>query len=384
MISASLLLFLQASVAQVEQAPRLTITRDLRIDAIAENLAPIGAIRVGAGGRMLVSQFQDMRYVMFDSLGKRLAVVGARGAGPGEFNRLPNNFGFVGDSIWGAEAQTSQITWFNSQGRFLRQVALLTRTPRTATEDRAFNLLTVSPYAIYSDGSYLTGGSHNATAPPSGKWCDGFCFFVATPTGAFRNLVAVQPQPPRAEHRSAEGIPTRYPIPFGHTVLTHQSSSGEALVFLRTSFTDRAGGRFRITALRPTGDTIFNREITFRGVPISSASADSAFRASLQVLQGRGSPVTATFAATARAQIPPVRQPYRWMKVGIDNSVWIAMQATDSSQTHLVLDRSGNLVGSVKLPLKITVYEVSRTRMWGTEVDQNDVQSVVRYRIGGL
>jgi hypothetical protein len=46
-----------------------------------------------------------------------------------------------------------------------------------------------------------------------------------------------------------------------------------------------------------------------------------------------------------------------------------------------VLDPRGEIMGKVTLPANVTPLSVSGARMWGFERDENDVQSVVRFRI---
>ena len=78
-----------------QRPPTLRLTRDLRIDAAANDLTliiPSGGITVSSQGTIAVTQNQDGAIRFFDAQGKSLATFGRKGQGPGEFQ----TFGPVG------------------------------------------------------------------------------------------------------------------------------------------------------------------------------------------------------------------------------------------------------------------------------------------------
>jgi hypothetical protein len=67
--------------------------------------------------------------------------------------------------------------------------------------------------------------------------------------------------------------------------------------------------------------------------------------------------------------------------VGRDGTVWINLRDRTDRLYWIVLDQSGDPIGSIVLGRAVTLHVADRTSIWVTEADQYDVESVVRYGI---
>ena len=89
-------LFWTSAAAQV---PRLTLTETLRLDSDAEDFSVVSTAFMGPRGVITVVLMMDHQVRLYDAAGKRIASVGRKGAGPGEFER-PLRYGWTADTLW--------------------------------------------------------------------------------------------------------------------------------------------------------------------------------------------------------------------------------------------------------------------------------------------
>lgn len=67
--------------------------------------------------------------------------------------------------------------------------------------------------------------------------------------------------------------------------------------------------------------------------------------------------------------------------VGRDGTIWIGLRGTEEGNPWLILNPDGSLYGRLTVPTNVKITAGERTQFWGSEYDENDIQSVVRYRI---
>jgi hypothetical protein len=79
-------------------APPIELVEELRLDPMAEDFSVVTNIGVGPRGQIAVLLPQDGQVRLFDSTGARLAAIGRRGSGPGEF-QFPARVGWVADTM---------------------------------------------------------------------------------------------------------------------------------------------------------------------------------------------------------------------------------------------------------------------------------------------
>ena len=85
------------------------------------------------------------------------------------------------------------------------------------------------------------------------------------------------------------------------------------------------------------------------------------------------------------AAMPKASSPYRNLILGADYSLWLTLPAGTGGREYLVLNEKGNALGVVQLPRKgSSIASVTRTTVWVREYDDNDLPSLVRYRVCAL
>src|SRR4051812_23484669 len=85
-------LCLTAAGSASGQSPPLKLTQVSKIDFTTYVLSKIGTVLLDSSGTIAVGQPQDNNIVLFSGSGKKVAVVGKKGEGPGELKALT---GFV-------------------------------------------------------------------------------------------------------------------------------------------------------------------------------------------------------------------------------------------------------------------------------------------------
>lgn len=156
-----------------------------------------------SNGSVAYADRYEHRIVLFDSLGKLIATVGKKGAGPGEFEHRSHIMRFNGDSIAVFDGTLRRISIFDSRLKFVRtQPVLSAPAPRGAT----------SVEGQFSDGSVVSVVSPFAAMDaPSGVHTFQRTLVVAEPGGKFRQFPL--PTFPELIH-VAGNTTTRMRVPF--------------------------------------------------------------------------------------------------------------------------------------------------------------------------
>ncbi len=168
-----------------------------RLDAKGGTRAPIGRGALkrptglafdAAAGRMYVADTYAHDIKVFDADGKRLATIGHRGEGDGEFN-FPTHLAFARGELYVTDSLNSRVQVFGSDGILHRKlgerglyVGNLVR-PKGVAVDAEGNVYVVESYydrllVFNRDGAFLMaiGGQGNGVGQfylPAGVWVDG-------------------------------------------------------------------------------------------------------------------------------------------------------------------------------------------------------------------
>jgi hypothetical protein len=369
----------RAETAEESGPVRLRLVEDLRLDADAEEFSLIGRVVVRADGTMAVPLPQDMQIRLYDAAGTRIATVGGRGGGPGEFQHI-GAMTWIGDTLMVDDQRQRRVTSIDPAGNVLRTVLL--------------------PPPLVPEALSATSGDTT------------FSFFIAqsaTPGGELLGLAAVdlgtgpvEQMPRRILALSAEGSarviaePPSYEderwsitigglsnyVPLAMRPQIVFASGGSRFAFL-TADQSAPQGSWTLTVIEADGDTVFVRTQPFTGEPISAAVADSAIAA---MAPGPGQPRESgsdpsRFQAAARERMPIVYAPIERVVPAIDGTTWLTMRDSAEGSDVLVLDARGETVATASLPPRSRIHDATATHVWMTEVDAFDLVSVVRYRI---
>jgi hypothetical protein len=107
---------ISASYAQTTQLPTWRISRDLFISASAESLDQPMPPLVTRGGTIVVADNSSGTITMFDSTGRRVSRIPARGQGPGELSEFIRVAGSIGDSVWFANSLQQRLVMYSTSG----------------------------------------------------------------------------------------------------------------------------------------------------------------------------------------------------------------------------------------------------------------------------
>jgi hypothetical protein len=366
----------QTLKAQID-APRVRIVEDLRLDATTEDFPTIGRVYVGPRGQIVVPITVDQQLRIYDATGKKTAVFGRRGGGPGEFAFIAF-VGWKGDSLWVQDIEHRRTTFIGADHQLLRtepwpMVDLQSTAPgRIGSFD---------PLALLPDGSWL-GQGFMATADRSSR--RGVLASRAA-DGAYR-IVFRMPQSendPRMMWVSGFGRSVPFSLQPQYSFAYNGSRVGELSAPLPAS--ERS--HFTVTVFRATSDTVFSRRYEYRGVAIPGQAKDSALAAILprsgRVAEGPQD-MPQRFQAIARDRMPDWYIPVETITLGLDQTIWIGMRPTTEGRSMLILNERGDPIGTLLLPRTSRLRQARANQIWVTDTDSDGLTSVVRYRVEGL
>jgi hypothetical protein len=357
---------------------------DLRLDARAENFSAVGRVVVGPGGIIVVPQPQDRNVRLYDSAGALIAEVGRRGKGPGEFERV-GNMGWNADTLWIFDSELRRIVHIGLDGKVLRTDALSAAPMLWTAHDSVLGVLEFfSPGALRPDGSIVGGGRF------VGQDNRSHAVVARLVPGSVARLVLRPPSFEDPRWFMEVGGFGRF-IPFTAPPSAAISLDGTRYATLFAEFVSRDSGVVRVASYDWNRETIapdtapsFIRDFPFVGEPIPPAAVDSALATFISAPgQTREGPedLPARFQALARQRMPTVYAPTSGIRLGADDTIWLDLRATQDGRLSLALDGNGDPIGTVLLPSNVTIRQSSRTHIWATAIDENDLVSVVRYRI---
>jgi hypothetical protein len=366
----------QSTSAQID-APRVRIDEDLRLDATAEDFPTVGRLYVGPRGQIVVPITVDQQLRIYDSSGKKVAVFGRKGGGPGEFGFIAF-VGWKGDSLWVNDIEQRRTTFIGADYKLLRTEPW-PMVDLQATEPGRIGAF--DPLALLPDGSWL-GQGFIATADRSSRQG---VLASRTSDGMYRIALRMpsSESDPRMMWVSGFGRSVPFSLLPQYSFPYNGSRVGELAAPLPSS--ERS--HFTVTVFRANGDTIFSRRYEFRGVPIPNHARDSALAAMLprggRVSEGPQD-LPQRFQAIARERMSSWYIPVETITLGIDQTVWVGMRPSDAGREYLVLNGRGDPIGSLLLPRSSRLRQANATHIWVTETDNDGLTSVVRYRIQAL
>jgi hypothetical protein len=209
---------------------------------------------------------------------------------------------------------------------------------------------------------------------------------AATPSGVAIVSYAGQPGVSllRDGHARVQVQSARVRAPSGESLLAVAPDGNSFFVVDRPVPSTRGTASFRVTKIRPRGDTTYSRLFRAPAVAVTPASADSLVDAEVRrqapTLRGTGLPIR---TAIREALALPRFQPTVTAAVaGRDGTVWLRREALGRDTVEwTVLNPAGHLQARVELPTRVRIYEAELGRIWGVELDDLDVPWIVRYTV---
>jgi len=285
--------------------------------------------------------------------------------------------------MWVHESMQRRTSYFAPNAKLLRTVAD-TRIERIQLLDgrKSGPASAVSPMAIQGDGT-VTAVWHQVPMNAHQQEYGTEAYMIRIVPGAAPRTVLRLPFPidERMVMTAGGG---RSPVPFTFTPEIAVAGAGDRVGQLQSHYTPRDSGSYTVSLFTANGDTLFARKFAYRGVPVSKAERDSAI-ASLAVIIKEASPQEIRqLQAIAAVKMPSIHAEAISIVIGLDDTVWIGHRQTAAGQNVTVLDNAGAIIGNVLVPPRSRLQQASRTQIWMTEKDDNDLTSIVHYRVTGL
>jgi len=173
--------------------------------------------------------------------------------------------------------------------------------------------------------------------------------------------------------------------PFTFTPRTEYSSDGGRIGFL-TVERGETGGTYTLKVMKTTGEPVFTHAYPFIGIPIPRSVTDSVF--DHVGLQPNGTvmfqpPALAKFKDEVKGRMPKFYSPVSQLYMNRDNTAWIQMRRSNpqAAAAVVLVDERGNQVATFDLPPRTRIVQATRDQIWAVVTDQDDLPSVVRFRI---
>ena len=368
------LLVAESAKAQTQPAAaRASITQDLRLDATAKDFPRVNLVYVGPAKQIVVPIAVDQQLRIYDSTGKKIATFGRRGGGPGEFTGLAT-VGWIGDSIWVTDYDQHRTTLIGPDFKLIRTEAWPARDTR---EGRPSSF---DPIVMLAGGTWLG---------PTITWGSGgngytMQLVARAATGASRTILATSTE---NDERMMWVAGFGRPVPFSLQPQYAFAWTDGRVAELKAPIPARPSGQYFVTVMASSGDTVFSRTFTYRGQPIPRRVADSALAAMIptsgHAVEGPAD-MPQRFQAMARERMSSWYIPVETITLGLDKTVWIGFRLSAEGRSYLVLDGTGNPIGSVVLPATSRLRQATASRLWVTETDEDGLTSIVRYHVQGL
>ncbi|HYV98033.1 MAG TPA: hypothetical protein VE967_11300 [Gemmatimonadaceae bacterium] len=383
-VLATVALALIAGVSQAQTVSKLRATEEMRIDGAAESLVGFYTLVVGRDGRIAIPQNSDGTIAFYDDRGHKLGTFGRKGAGPGEFNILTGDMGWVGDTLWVFDFNNGRrVTYISPDRKLVRAPSIATGTPYdptpTASGVKHVSLAAAHIERVYPDGTMLAPWSFGAAY-------DDQRYIVVTRSGDIVREVAKLPRSNGRVDVRTNGQHASADIPFFGAPQHSVSGDGTRIAMLSTTTMAGANGSYNVTVVRSTADTVFSKTYAFQGVRIPQAAKDSVLNRMIE--RGKVNTPEGRFpgeelAKLAKEKMPEYYAPVKDIVAGDDDTTWLVMRETGPGERVRALDARGNVIGDVTLKARSMLARATRTTLWVIEFDADGTPSVARYRVGG-
>lgn len=377
----------QKDVAALE-TPHGTAEEELRIGAVDDPdlaFSSVVALEVGHDGDIYSLHPEERMLRHWSASGELIGTIGREGDGPGEF-RMPRTLGWSGDSLWVVDSSLTRISFFDAAGRY---VGALSPTVDLGSVDlNEQGVYPARPVGMLGDGSIY--GETSPAAPAAHGVPIRLHHVRMGPDGATLDTIFGVAYGRELNLTLTFDAGMRYgsPQPFTDRPLITLARDGRSLLVLERRADDADGGNaFHLLRLGLSGDTIDSRAYPYRPVAIPRDTIERELQQRVErvneVTQGMGISLSQIQTMVRDAMyIPDAYPPVGHLVAGRDGTVWLSRQPQGSTGTEwLVLDAQGEPIGRVELPRALTLMAAERSRVWGIERDEYDVDYIVRYRV---
>jgi hypothetical protein len=373
-LSGVLLCLTACTTRAVAQSPaRYRLGPELaRIDGELIQLTRILHATLLADQRLLVVDAPARRIRVFrGSNGARLPDIGRSGGGPGEFQSV-SALGASGDTLVVLDGRARRVTRYDNEGR------TLPAGPSGTTPDARAPMWQHELIGATARGEYVVlfgdGGFGGRMTPPSTV---GICIvsrdgrkvdtlgFVDRRHSLF--WVAHEGQFRIGKQRFDDSPLVVVPNYRNEITVVERAASGSAPV-----------QALRIITLRGRGDTLRQVVVGVRPVAIPRQVVSAVVDDAIAVSSRSGIPIDRIRDAVYQPAFWPLAKDAFYSN---DDRLWIRREFGSEYATYLVVGATGRVEMELTVPALATVHGAGPDFVWASVVDENDVPSLVRYRL---
>lgn len=348
-----------ASIASAQAAAPVVLTREIVLDGAAEDFTEVNGGRVNSRGDIALTLRQDFEVRIYDTKGKRLATIGRRGSGPGEFQR-PQVQGWNADTVWIYDFALRRHAFFTRTGQLVRTTPLETaqRQVRVINEGSEVRLVDFSPSARRADGSLLGAGTILRTSGGAHSARELVVVSYST-DGTARRLASLEADP-------------RWEQALASTNMVVTSPNGDEVLTVSVSDLSLTGSSVLLSRLSASGSVLSSTRLPYRGLEYPAARRDSVLRRGTGVDRSRSVP---------SSMAPSVTPPVWGALLRNDGMALLTMQDTPNSFKVVMVDRKGVVRGEFRLPKSHELMSARDEHVWLRTRNNDDIVSLVRYRL---
>ncbi len=319
------------------------------------------------------ARLQEIR--AFDSAGRYLRTIGRVGRGPGEFTLL-QSAGFLSDTLWTLDVTLRRLTLFDRDGR-----VLATRSVQVPAFSAGNMRLSAFPAALI-DGRVTLAIAVPADfiqAASNQQWK--VPLLKMTPEGAITDTVTwLDPQHEMfyIPNNAGGALFGRQKFVRGPLTLFSPSLTTPVIVVDRRDAQSADRSSYSVVGLNLEGDTAWTTRIAYEPRRSDRAIVDSVLRSAMRSAMRSGlSPDQAEKALYLPEFQPPVTGGF----VGADGLIWLRREDDRPNVDYQILDKNGNYIAQLAVPSNVTLRAARNNNVWGVELDEDGVPTVVRYAI---
>lgn len=311
-------------------------------------------------GHLWALDFKDQNIRRYDAAAKFLSLVGRKGAGPGEMSNANGLTVAPDGTVWVNDEGNGRFNVYAADGKFSRQVAH-----------------SAGGFGYRWDGWFTQGNGELVERPIGGNqpvWRRHDAQGKVLGEIPFTRCSAASSAPAayiRAETPKQGGSTSPYPFASGGGL------AGDG----RTGVWCAAPRSTRVALIRMGGlDTIAMTTVEIPNMVVGSEERASAIAGIEKMIANY---TTNNFD---KSKITNTKPGIAALHVDADGRLWVQHAAKFKQNSAMldVFDGKGNHLGRVVLPVKQSAYMPVRARgnlLWLTVLDEDDVPSIVQYRI---
>lgn len=337
-------------------------------------LSSVFDVAVSPLGRVYASQPTYAEVYVYEADGSFRGTLGGRGEGPGEFS-TPGAIRFRGDTIVVLDFM-SGINLFSPEGDFIDRISFTLPTPaELGFPTRPALLLgdgTVACMAPVRSFLIITGTTTEQSwvrATREGEFLD--TLVVTSVENSYTNI-DVPGRPPTV---------LAQPVPWNDLILLAPDGT-DLFIVDRSASLEGVETIARVHKVDVRGDTVLTRDLPYEPFLLTPEWKDSVSLALATPGAELRELTPERYAELIQDQVTwPVHHPFLTSGiVGPDGSLWLngGIAVGDSIRWD-ILDSELDAVGHTFLPAHFEPKWVSRTAVWGVELNEVDIPFIIRF-----